>query len=105
MECLRQLIGMVALLIGVACSASNGSAAERMNVLLIVSDDLKASVLGCYGDPLCKTPNIDSLAARGTVFDRAYCQGLSCLPSRTWPPPSVRSTSRRSRYPPSKSAS
>ena len=52
------------------------------NVLFIVSDDLKASVLGCYGDKLCKTPNLDRLAERGMVFDRAYCQGLVCAPSR-----------------------
>lgn len=52
------------------------------NVLFIVSDDLKASVLGCYGNELCKTPNLDRLAKRGIVFDRTYCQGLVCGPSR-----------------------
>lgn len=52
------------------------------NVLLIVSDDLRASVLGCYGDPICKTPNIDRLATSGMVFERAYCQGTVCGPSR-----------------------
>ncbi|MFK7769847.1 MAG: sulfatase [Mariniblastus sp.] len=52
------------------------------NVVFIVSDDLKASVLGCYGDRVCKTPNIDRLAAEGTVFQRAYCQGTWCAPSR-----------------------
>ena len=51
-------------------------------MLFIISDDLKASVLGCYGDPRCKTPNIDKLARRGLVFERAYCQGTSCGPSR-----------------------
>ena len=52
------------------------------NVLFIVSDDLKASVLGCYGDKICQTPNIDRLASQGTVFRRAYCQGTWCAPSR-----------------------
>ncbi|MFM1559090.1 MAG: sulfatase [Roseibacillus sp.] len=53
------------------------------NVLFLISDDLKASVLGCYGDKVCKTPNIDKLAAHAVVFERAYCQGTSCGPSRT----------------------
>lgn len=52
------------------------------NVLLILSDDLKASVLGCYGDSICQTPNIDRLAKQGVVFDRAYCQAMWCAPSR-----------------------
>lgn len=53
------------------------------NVLFIVSDDLRANVLGCYGDPRCETPHIDRLAAQSMVFERAYCQGLMCAPSRT----------------------
>ncbi len=53
------------------------------NVLFIVSDDLKASVLGCYGDKVCHTPNIDRLASEGVVFERTYCQGVVCGPSRT----------------------
>ncbi len=57
-------------------------ASQVRNVLFLVSDDLKASVLGCYGDKFCKTPNIDRLAARGMVFERAYCQGTTCGPSR-----------------------
>jgi iduronate 2-sulfatase len=56
--------------------------AATTNVLFIVSDDLRAGVLGCYGDKLCATPNIDRLAARGVVFERAYCQGTVCGPSR-----------------------
>ena len=53
------------------------------NVLFIISDDLKASVLGCYGNTVCRTPNIDRLAKNGVVFERAYCQGTVCGPSRT----------------------
>ncbi|MDB4537361.1 sulfatase [Akkermansiaceae bacterium] len=56
--------------------------AKIENVLLIVSDDLKASSLGCYGNTICKTPNLDRLAKRGMVFERAYCQGTWCAPSR-----------------------
>ncbi len=52
------------------------------NVLFLISDDLKASVLGCYGDEMCHTPNLDKLASEGVVFNRAYCQGMSCGPSR-----------------------
>jgi len=40
------------------------------NVLFIVADDLKASVLGCYGDKVCKTPNIDKLASEGITLNK-----------------------------------
>ncbi|MDA7932621.1 sulfatase [Mariniblastus sp.] len=57
-------------------------AGSQYNVLFIISDDLTATALSCYGNPRCHTPNIDALAARGTRFTRAYCQGTYCGPSR-----------------------
>ena len=60
----------------------NVSAKGRYNVLLIMVDDLRP-LLGCYGHTEMHTPNIDRLAARGTVFNRAYCQYPLCSPSRT----------------------
>lgn len=53
------------------------------NVVMIVADDLKASVLGSYGDTVCRTPHLDRLARDGMVFQHAYCQGTWCRPSRT----------------------
>ena len=66
---------------GAAAEPPPANAAIK-NVLMIVSDDLKASVLGCYGDTTSHTPHIDRLAASGMVFEQAYCQGTVCGPSR-----------------------
>lgn len=54
---------------------------SRPNVLFLVADDLRLN-LGCYGDELAVTPNLDQLAARSVRFDRAYCQFASCNASR-----------------------
>lgn len=83
MQC-RHLAVWVGLVLVLACSSVPASAAEparRPNVLFVVSDDLN-TMLGCYGDPLAKTPAIDALAARGIRFDRAYCSFPLCGPSR-----------------------
>lgn len=56
--------------------------AARPNVLFIASDDLRPE-LGCYGNTVIKSPNIDRLASWGTTFKRAYCQQAVCSPTRT----------------------
>lgn len=63
------------------CSHNRTLAQSKPNVLLILVDDLKPA-MGCYGDAIAKTPNLDALAARGMRFDLAYCNQAVCAPSR-----------------------
>ncbi len=54
----------------------------RPNVILLFCDQLRGDALGCYGNPVCATPNLDYLASRGTRFENAYSAVPSCLPAR-----------------------
>ncbi len=71
---MRTLLTLLALV-------SFAAAADRPNVLLICVDDLKPSI-GCFGDPLAQTPNIDRLAKHGVVFRSAFANQAVCAPSR-----------------------
>ena len=51
------------------------------NVLFIAVDDLKP-LLGCYGDTIVQTPNIDKLASQGFMLENNHCQQAVCGPSR-----------------------
>ena len=64
-------------------AGSRVEAADRPNVLFISCDDLNDWVGFLGGHPQVKTPNLDALAARGTVFTNAHCQSPLCNPSRT----------------------
>lgn len=73
----RTLLLVLSHLVG----ASLAPAADRPNILFIAVDDLRPS-MGCYGDTLAVTPQMDRLAREGMVFNRAYCQVAVCNPSR-----------------------
>ncbi|KJD36581.1 hypothetical protein PW52_02725 [Tamlana sedimentorum] len=76
------------LVILVACNGEKNVKAEvieennKPNILFIPIDDLRPE-LGCYGNDLVISPNIDKLAENGVVFNNAYCQQAVCTPSRT----------------------
>ena len=72
----RQFMGAI----GAAASAL--AAARKPNIVLILADDLGVGDLGCYGQKILKTPNIDRLAAEGTRFTSAYSGAAVCAPSR-----------------------
>lgn len=72
-------IGLLTVCLGMVFAKAQD---KRPNVLLLMSDDL-AATLACYGHPQARTPNLDALAARGVRFNRAYCQFPHCNPSRS----------------------
>ena len=62
--------------------ATVSEAAERPNILLILPDQMRASAMGCDGNPDVKTPHIDRLAAEGIRFKRTYANVPVCCPAR-----------------------
>jgi N-sulfoglucosamine sulfohydrolase len=64
------------------CAASSLNAAERPNILLIVSED-NGQELSCYGDKNVKTPHLDSLAEQGMLFENGYVTQAVCSSSRS----------------------
>ena len=71
---------LVSVIILTLSNALLAQPAQKYNVLFIPVDDLKP-IAGAYGGPAI-TPNLDKLAARGILFNRAYCQQAVCSPSR-----------------------
>jgi len=79
-------LSAAAIAIALAAALSGNAAVSerpsRPNILVIMSDEHNASVLGCYGNKVIRTPNLDRLALRGIVFEDCYCNSPLCVPSR-----------------------
>ena len=73
---------MAGVLVAVIIAAAPLRAAERMNVVVILADDLGWADPGCYGSKYHKTPNLDRLAAAGARFTHAYAAASICSPTR-----------------------
>ncbi|MBN2697186.1 MAG: sulfatase-like hydrolase/transferase, partial [Bacteroidales bacterium] len=58
-------------------------ASDKPNIIFIMADDLGSHDLGCYGQPLIKTPHIDKLASEGMRFTQFYAGAAVCAPSRS----------------------
>jgi arylsulfatase A-like enzyme len=78
---LARVMANCLMLLCVVTSVSEARAADKPNVLFVAVDDLRPQ-LACYGHPFMKTPHIDELAARGQLFERAYCMVPTCGASR-----------------------
>ena len=64
------------------CMLTSAVEGARRNVVLFVTDD-ESPTVGCYGDPVAKTPHLDRLAKDGVRFDYAFCTTASCSASRS----------------------
>lgn len=70
------------LLAGPRATLHGADPSRDYNVLFLMTDEHNPRILGCYGDPLVKTPTLDAIAAKGVRFTAAYCQNPICVPSR-----------------------
>ncbi len=82
---MKILFSIIALILISSCTCNPQPAtydlSDKPNILLILVDDLKPT-LGCYGDSVAHSPNIDRLAEKGLIFTHAYCNQAVCMASR-----------------------
>ena len=74
---MRRLLALLVLVLPLSLTA-----ADKMNMLFIAVDDMRPE-MGCYGNSVVKTPNMDRLAKSGMIFTHAYCQQAVCSPTRS----------------------
>jgi len=84
----RSIIVLVtfAMLVGCMTEVSHPShsvSSNRPNVIVVLADDMRGDAVGFMGNRLIRTPNLDSLAQKGTVFTQAFATSAVCTPSRT----------------------
>ena len=81
----RMFLGVVvlgAIVVVVVGSGGQATAADRPNIIMLLTDDQRWDTLGCMGNQIIKTPNVDRLAAGGVVFDNAFVTTSICMTNR-----------------------
>jgi len=81
----RVFLGAVvlgAIFVGMAGSGGYAAAADRPNIIMLLADDQRWDTLGCMGNQIIKTPNVDRLAAGGVVFDNVFVTTSICMTNR-----------------------
>lgn len=78
---MRQIV--ITLGVGLFFAGALQAATPRPNIVMIVADDHGTDALGCYGNPVIRTPHLDALANDGIRFTNAFCTVASCSPSRS----------------------
>ena len=76
------LSSIIAVLLIWGCGTEKNIEKTSPNILILMSDNHSWNHLGCYGDPVIKTPTIDQLSKQGIRFTNAYCSAPSCAPAR-----------------------
>ncbi|MBW3631019.1 MAG: sulfatase [Gemmatimonadetes bacterium] len=77
-----QITALLLALVSAALATVGTAQGGRLNVVVIISDD-HGQDTGAYGNPVIRTPNLDALAAEGTLFRHAFATTASCSPSRS----------------------
>lgn len=68
---------------GAAAPLASSAASQPPNFLFLISDDHSRGDLGCYGNPVVRTPHLDRLAAEGMRFDNCFVSAAQCSPNRS----------------------
>lgn len=79
---MRPLLAVLAITVAGHCLAEYPNGQKYPNVVLVVSDDQRPDTIAALGNPIIKTPNLDQLVRRGSVFLNATCANPICTPSR-----------------------
>ncbi|MCX8496759.1 MAG: sulfatase [Akkermansiaceae bacterium] len=75
-------VALSMILVGLSSCVLQAAEPERLNILWLIAEDMSPH-FGCYGEKAIQTPNVDKMAARGVLFERAFTTGPICSPSRS----------------------